>query len=294
MTSHLSTFLLAILACAAWHGAFAVRAPTHWRKAGKPPRHAVLSVSVAINQPGAAVMSTTCAQVSDPASESYGQYLSLLEVADMLGAGPNLATVTEWLRGVGADNIVPTATLDFVTADFTVTEAEAAFGVRLHEYHLQTPAPPRRAAHQDTVACFRSEAPITGIPPRVAAAVDVVLGITDFPPLFEHHHGPRRRTTELEATTPPSDAPAPDVSFNYVASNSARYVLTQVCPTTGRTTNATVPCSETTTPVTKYACGWCSLCVCGCGAKVVTPWCALADTSRHATTTRASPLTYRG
>jgi hypothetical protein len=124
------------------------------------------------NNPAAvANLSDLVAQVSDPASPSYGKYWSLDQVADAFS--PPASAVEEavaWARvALAPADVRVTLSRDFIAIDTTVGAIERALSCTMHAYR-HTARGIKRVRTRDPVH----------LPPPVAAHVHLVLGLTDF------------------------------------------------------------------------------------------------------------------
>lgn len=112
--------------------------------------------------------------MSDPLSPEYGHYRSVDELRSLLAPQRNLGLLHDWLAGHGVTELAATASGDFLLARTTAAVATAlAGGAPFAEFE--------RAVGGGRVqrVLRTTRAPV--LPAHVLAAVDVVLGLSDFP-----------------------------------------------------------------------------------------------------------------
>jgi subtilase family serine protease len=105
--------------------------------------------------------------VSNPSSPSYGKYLTTGQFQNQFAPSQaDVAAVKSWLQGLGFSIVNVPTNNHFVSAEGTVSQAEAAFGAKLNEY---------------AVAGKTLRAPATDltIPASLSATVAGVLGIDE-------------------------------------------------------------------------------------------------------------------
>lgn len=110
--------------------------------------------------------------VSDPASASYGKYLSAGQAQARFGATKaQVAAVKSWLRAAGLK--VTGVTQHYVAVSGDVAAAEKAFGTQLHDY-------------TKGARTYRAPATTASVPDAVKDAVLTVTGLDNAPHLASH------------------------------------------------------------------------------------------------------------
>jgi len=111
--------------------------------------------------------------VSDPESPQYAKYLTTDEITEIVSpSAAALKTVMSWIHEQGATNVELSRNRDAITMTMPVHKVEAAFGVSLRRF-----VSPDGERH-----LLRSTKAYT-LPAHIAAHVDFVTGLTDFPPM---------------------------------------------------------------------------------------------------------------
>jgi len=141
--------------------------------------------------------------ITDPNSGSFGQWLSHDQLTQMLAPSSETQNkVDEWLDRVGAVNVQMSKSLDWITADVPVRAVEREFETAIHAFHVRAgPAQMDERGDWDLwhTPIFRSAEPGSGVavPRDLEGAVDLVLGVHDFPPLddklLKAHLNPRQQ-----------------------------------------------------------------------------------------------------
>ena len=94
-----------------------------------------VTVTVYLPLRNAAAADALAQQVSDPASASYGQFLTPDAIAQRFGASDaDVAAVSSFLRGAGLSVGDVPANNGYVEASGTLAQAEAAFATNVHRY----------------------------------------------------------------------------------------------------------------------------------------------------------------
>jgi len=237
--------------------------PAHWRDMGAADGAAQVSFVIAVTHDGAAELEQACQSVSDPDSFSYGRYLAIDEVAKIGRTTANHATVVAWLESVGASVVSSGADFGHVTARMSVAAANELFQVDmrvfLHEHSF-------RALTRSTVRAT--------IPAALSGAVDMVLGLAEFPmhiprasPALRDFHASipsvalRRELRRAEQARQDNVAnnpdyiyvPSPTISMAYVNDTNGLLAASVFCPGNEELANTTIPCSNTNTPVQRCA-----------------------------------------
>ncbi|ELR22022.1 Prokumamolisin, activation domain containing protein [Acanthamoeba castellanii str. Neff] len=111
--------------------------------------------------------------VSDPDSPIYAQYLSIDEITEIVAAPAEaVKTVVEWLAEHGATDIHVVKNRDALIARMSATTADALFSVNL-----------RRFRSPDGRREILRSSKAYALPGHVARHVDLISGLTDFPPI---------------------------------------------------------------------------------------------------------------
>ena len=105
--------------------------------------------------------------VSDPASPSYGHYLTPAQFRQRFSpTAADLKAVRTWLADQGFSLVYTPANGHYVAAEGTVAEAEAAFGAQLNEYAVQGKT-------------LRAPAAALSVPASLAGVVAGVVGVDE-------------------------------------------------------------------------------------------------------------------
>jgi len=162
--------LLAFVGCA-----FSARDIGNWKlvKDISPSGEALHRVTIALKQRNLDKLNAIFWSVSDPASPSYGKYLTNDEVTELVSASPEtLKTVISWLQ----QNEISGSQIEIGgNGDAIFVTAPRRYVERLFKVNLQTYQAPSGKILTRSIQPFR-------LPPNVARHVDVVLGVSDFPP----------------------------------------------------------------------------------------------------------------
>ena len=102
-----------------------LRRPAGWTRVGPAPPAHQLELTFAVKQTNLAQLESTLLATADPASGSYGNWLSNEEVHAMVApARSSVDAVLEHLRLHSAGEVTASLNSDFVTVDVTVEVAE--------------------------------------------------------------------------------------------------------------------------------------------------------------------------
>ena len=105
--------------------------------------------------------------VSDPASPSYGHYLTPEQFRQRFSpTAADLKAVRTWLADQGFSLVYTPANAHYVTAEGSVAQAEAAFGAQLNEYAVQGKT-------------LRAPATALTVPATLAGVVAGVVGVDE-------------------------------------------------------------------------------------------------------------------
>jgi len=253
-----TTALVVLLACA---GAVAAVGKDDWKLSGIPTPNSLVKVTIGLRHPEGtyAALVGTCKSVSEPTSEAYGQYLSLEEVAAMSQSDENVALVSDFLHSFGVADLSVSPTRDSLVAVMPVRVANEAFGVDMRVFtHVDV----------EKARIVRSATAPTQLPARVSAAIEVIVGVSDFPTLMRSLVAEHRRRAGLAArvaaeterrasaaastsTTGTGNAPsAPTPGLQYVSDTQTTLMVIQRCG--GSISSTPQPCTGTDYPITGY------------------------------------------
>lgn len=149
---------------------------------------------VALKQRNLDEMKKVVSQVSDPSSPSYGQYLTIEQIAEkMAPTTEEVDRVMGYFQQYGATSIQMTKSGDFMTVEMPVLGVEQAFKTRLYEWkHIGS----------SRVIIRADERPAT--PAEIKPHVDLVLGLHD----FLDHASERRAASKLQKSAALTGSPA--------------------------------------------------------------------------------------
>ena len=154
-----------------------------WRLGDPAPLDAYHQLILALHQNNLDVLDETFWAVSTPGSPRYGRYLTAQQVHDIT-ALPSETTdaIIAWLlkAGVERDGIRYPIGTDAIRVNGTVSALNRAFSTRLHLW--------RHTEHGTRIAQYGE----SHVPDALAAAIDMVTGLSDFP-LPIRHFGPEAR-----------------------------------------------------------------------------------------------------
>lgn len=170
--------------------------------------------------------------MSDPRSASYGQYLSLSELGQVLGTAASHTAVVNHLRSKGLTDVSSTANQEFVTVRLTAAEAEDLLATRFYEFHHRKSYVPSLLLLKSRMLTVNGwivdggrlkrihRAPEYSLPEELVAHVDFVGHTVSFPEVTPGTFLHSRKPTKGESVTP-------QTLFNYynisnpVVSNTA-------------------------------------------------------------------------
>ena len=125
--------------------------------------------------------------VSDPASPSYGRYLTPVQFRQRFSpTATDLKAVRSWLAAQGFSIVYTPANAHYVAAEGSVAQAEAAFGAQLNEYTVQGKT-------------LRAPATALTVPASLSAVVAGVVGVDESASLV---HPYRRQGCSAEPRLP--------------------------------------------------------------------------------------------
>ena len=105
--------------------------------------------------------------MSDPASPSYGHYLTPVQFRQrFLPTAADLKAVRSWLAAQGFSIVYTPANAHYVAAEGSVAQAEAAFGAQLNDYAVQGKT-------------LRAPATALTVPASLSAVVAGVVGVDE-------------------------------------------------------------------------------------------------------------------
>lgn len=163
--------------------------PGKWSRGVRAAREHKLELTFAVKQRNVAKLEAELLRVSDPESKDYGKHLSHEEVHRIVAPAPeHIAAVESFIRSHGAVPKRVTPSGDFITAEVSVSEAEAMLSAEYHQF-----------THPSTdIAVHRATAGYS-LPAEVAAAVDMVGPTTHLPGVSKIA---REEAPELNYNTP--------------------------------------------------------------------------------------------
>lgn len=171
--------LQCLAACAAVTLAFEVplastrRVKKEWRVANyNLDSNTPISFTLVLHGQNMEVLDDHVRTVSDPASESYGKYWSLQQVAEKFGAHPDaVAAVVAWAgESLHATHIAVTKARDFVDITTTVGQLQRVLQCQFQLFKHGT---------QGDITRIRTQSKIT-LPSAISSHVRLALGLTDF------------------------------------------------------------------------------------------------------------------
>eukprot|EP00128_Syssomonas_multiformis_P017454 Colp12_sorted_trinity150504_noHs@16589 len=151
-----------------------------WIKGSPTADSTLCEIRIALKQHNLAVLEKIALEVSDPSSPFYGNHLSNEQVKNII-APPNQAV--EVVRGWLGSDIPHTVSVhgDYVIAHIPADRVKALFGIS-ELSHFTHPFLAKSGR-----SFVRTDASYT-LPSEVAAVVDFVTGISDFPPVSPMFH----------------------------------------------------------------------------------------------------------
>jgi hypothetical protein len=82
------------------------KTPVGWMRMGEPQGSQEITLHLALHQQNMNVLEETLLRISDPREETYGQWLSLDEISDIISPHPkDFAEVENWLTSHGITTI---------------------------------------------------------------------------------------------------------------------------------------------------------------------------------------------
>jgi tripeptidyl-peptidase I len=156
--------------------------PRKWSLIREVRPETVLKFSFGIRHNDSLVqhLSELLAEISDPFSSSYGQHMSIPEIADLLSLADTCDHVMTTLSRYGATNIATTELRDFIAFEMTAAQASSFFQTSFSHY-----------SHTSGFSVVRSNG-THSLPSNIAEHVDIVGGITRLPNIDSFQ--PRRST----------------------------------------------------------------------------------------------------
>eukprot|EP00756_Hemistasia_phaeocysticola_P023109 Hpha_TRINITY_DN15871_c1_g19::TRINITY_DN15871_c1_g19_i1::g.187811::m.187811/K01279/TPP1, CLN2; tripeptidyl-peptidase I len=145
--------------------------PAKWTKGGRAAAGHRLELTFAVRQRNKSRLEAELMKAADPESKDYGKHLSHDAVHQIIAPAPeHLAAVEAFIRSHGGEPKRVTPSGDFITAEVTVSQAEAMLSAEYHQFtHPSSPSPVHRATSGYS------------LPAHVAAAVDLVAPTTHLP-----------------------------------------------------------------------------------------------------------------
>lgn len=149
-------------------------APSGWSIVARAQPNHEQHVLIALKQRNLELLRSVATVVSDPTHPSYGKYMSLPEINDLVAPdASSVNVVIDWLRGAGFYDISLTDSRDFVRATVKVGDLQDALGVQMHTFKHFSGAQLVRTLDMYTV------------PYSVAAHIDFIGGIAHFPAMVK-------------------------------------------------------------------------------------------------------------
>lgn len=147
------------------------RTPLGWDLHGKPEPSAHLKLQIALKQHNMDFFEETLLRISDPREETYGQWLSLDEIAEIIAPSEKeVFAVYAWLEDNGIYGASTRTTRDWVVVDTTVEQVEKLLDCEIVLYHQRF--------HKQVIM---RAADSYSIPDHLEDIVDFVVGIQGFP-----------------------------------------------------------------------------------------------------------------
>lgn len=195
------------------------------------------------------IIDATCQSVSDPQHKQYGQHLNMSELKTLLAPEANHRVVYQWLMEHGVTSIDNVETGDFIVARTTAAVAGVLVGAPFSVYARTLTTATR--TREQKILRVRS---VPSLPAKIAGAVDVVLGVSDFPLRLRRHQPSRAMRGERPvpvAVRAANTVVAPQVAEILLDAVTATIIFAQGCPD-GTQSTTPVPCSASGAPISKY------------------------------------------
>nr|BAK03025.1 predicted protein [Hordeum vulgare subsp. vulgare] len=191
------------------------------------PEH-IVKIGVALRQQNVDLLTETALSVSDPDSPSYGKYLSMDEITEIVSATPTtIKAVTNWLLDNKAISIDLVNNRDFIFAALPLSSLESMVNVKMHHFEN---------IHDGRVITRSSQT--YSIPSYLSEHIDLITGISSFP--MES----RRKSHKPSPPTHDSSSNAPSlISVLSRGGPNVAVKFTPICKN-GQITKTTPPCSE--------------------------------------------------
>ena len=172
-----------------------------WTRLDPLPPDTPHSITLALHQRNLDQLSATLEAVSDPTNPRYGHYLTPAQLQDMTAPLPSVTDpILQWLRETGG---ISPSSIDYTPAagSIRVTAPASAlnrlFSTQLYQW--------RHDDGREAVSSWGD----SSIPDQFGEALELVMGLNDFPPLLRHGpvrpriHPPHPTITQVSLTPPP-------------------------------------------------------------------------------------------
>ena len=148
------------------------RAPEDFISLGRANTNEVAHFSLALPQRNMHLLAAVLEDIANPKSPNYGKWLTKAEVMELVGTPPAIVSkVREWLTSNGEGLLSTKFTGDSILVSATVDFVERLFNTEVHYFH--------NFDQRFTIVRHVGE---LSIPSSVNEHVELVTGLTDFPP----------------------------------------------------------------------------------------------------------------
>lgn len=148
------------------------RAPEDFISLGRANANEVAHFSLALPQRNMHLLAAVLEDIANPKSPNYGKWLTKAEVMELVGTPPAIVSkVREWLTSNGEGLLSTKFTGDSILVSATVDFVERLFNTEVHYFH--------NFDQRFTIVRHVGE---LSIPSSVNEHVELVTGLTDFPP----------------------------------------------------------------------------------------------------------------
>jgi tripeptidyl-peptidase-1 len=148
-----------------------VTVPTEWISMGAANAEHEIKFLIALKQRNIEQLEQILAQVSDPESPQYGQYLSIQDLTNLLApAEEDIAAVVSWLESHDISDYVLNTNKDFISVNAPVHKVESLLQVEFHAFKSQE----RKRVHVTSLS------PLS-IPRTLHGKIDLISHINGFP-----------------------------------------------------------------------------------------------------------------
>lgn len=206
----------------------------HWEFTATAPAGHTIRLTLALKQRNMDRVRAIAEDVNDPKSPNYGSFLTLPEVADLIGQSPStLSQLTTYLTESGATHIEAHNTRDFLTVDMPSHLVSKVFGAPVHYFTHKGSGRVVVRAHPAEVT----------IPEALAEHVELVTGLYDFFDYPKERKQLRKQLNAASASTCGSSAP--DFEGRILGGEGDIGVQVYIYCANGQPTmNAAAPCAD--------------------------------------------------